>query len=219
MSTKHASESDLREFYAAESARIRAEFSARSDGRAAVNGRSTLVDSIALRLWKKLISPDTAGPQNLALVALGGYGRRWLFPYSDIDILFLHAGGGAERNLKGHIAQFSQEIWDLRLKLSQWCDAAVQRTTADIESLEMHSAVRNLMRLLERIKDFEKRVLAREPGLGQANLEALLGALSVLVQMLGPFVPHLAEDLWLQLGNEEQGSQTPWPGVSFKVPV
>ena len=107
----------------------------------------------------------------------------------------------------------------LRLKLAQWCEAAVQRTTADMEQLEMHSAVRNLMRLFDRIKDFEKRVLAREPGLSPANLEALLAALGVLVQMLGPFVPHIAEELWLALGNSEQPSQTPWPGVSFVVPA
>jgi leucyl-tRNA synthetase len=103
--------------------------------------------------------------------------------------------------------------------LQQWCEAAVERTTADMENLEMHSAVRNLMRLFDRIKDFEKRVLAREPALSAANLEALLGALGVLVQMLGPSAPHLAEELWLALGNEEQGSQTPWPGVSFRVPA
>jgi leucyl-tRNA synthetase len=102
----------------------------------------------------------------------------------------------------------------LRLKLGQWCEAAVERTTADIESLEMHSAVRNLMRLFDRIKDFEKRVLAREPALSPANLEALTAALSVLVQMLGPFVPHIAEELWLDLGHEVEGSQMPWPGVS-----
>ena len=107
----------------------------------------------------------------------------------------------------------------LRLKLGQWCEAAVQRTTAEMENLEMHSAVRNLMRLFDRIKDFEKRVLAREPGLGATNLEALLGALSVLAQMLGPFTPHLAEELWILLGNEDQGSQTPWPGVSCRVPA
>ncbi len=107
----------------------------------------------------------------------------------------------------------------LRLKLSQWLEAGVQRTTADMEELEMHSAVRNLMRLFDRIKDFEKRVLAREPGLSHANLESLLAALSVLVQMLGPFTPHLAEELWLALGNDEQPSQTPWPGVSFVVPA
>jgi [protein-PII] uridylyltransferase len=131
MSTKHASGNDLREFYAAESARIREDFSARGDGRAALHGRTALVDSIALRLWKELISPEAAGPQNFALVALGGYGRQWLFPYSDIDILFLHAGGGAERDLKGRIARFSQEIWDLRLKLSP-----ATRTLAECEKFD-----------------------------------------------------------------------------------
>jgi leucyl-tRNA synthetase len=105
----------------------------------------------------------------------------------------------------------------LRLKLAQWCEAAVQRTTTDMENLEMHSAVRNLMRLLDRIKDFEKRVLAREPGMSAANVEASISALSVLAAMLGPFVPHLAEELWLAFGNEVGGSQTPWPGVSFSV--
>jgi leucyl-tRNA synthetase len=104
----------------------------------------------------------------------------------------------------------------LRLKLAQWCDAAVERTTADMESLEMHSAVRNLMRFFDRIKDFEKRVLARDPQLGAANLESLLKALCTLAQMLGPFVPHLAEELWIAFGNEDL-TQTPWPGVSFKV--
>jgi leucyl-tRNA synthetase len=107
----------------------------------------------------------------------------------------------------------------LRLKLSGWCDAAVQRTTTDMEGLEMHSAVRNVMRLLDRIKDFEKKVLARQPELGAANVQALTDALTVLAQMLGPFVPHIAEELWVALGNDEHVTQTPWPGVSSTVPV
>jgi leucyl-tRNA synthetase len=107
----------------------------------------------------------------------------------------------------------------LRVKLGQWCQAALERTTADMDELEMHSAVRNLMRLFDRIKDFEKRVLAREPALSAANLEALTAALAMLVQMLGPFTPHLAEELWHALGGDEGVTQTPWPGVSFKVPA
>ena len=83
----------------------------------------------------------------------------------------------------------------------------------------MHSAVRNVMRLFDRIKDFEKRVLAREGELGRANRDALLEALRVLAQMLGPFAPHLAEELWIAFGREEHGAQTPWPGVSFQVPA
>ena len=107
----------------------------------------------------------------------------------------------------------------LRLRLAKWCDAAVERTTADMEQLEMHSAARNVMRLLDRIKDFEKRVLDRDGALSPANSEALVGALALLAQLLGPLTPHVAEELWIAFGNEGRGAQTPWPGVSFRVPA
>ena len=105
----------------------------------------------------------------------------------------------------------------LRLKLTQWCENAVKRTTEDMQSLEMHSAVRNVMRLFDRIKDFEKRVLARDSALSARDREALLDALAVLVQLLGPLAPHLAEELWITLGQDEHGAQTPWPGVSLEL--
>jgi leucyl-tRNA synthetase len=104
----------------------------------------------------------------------------------------------------------------LRLKLSQWTEKGIEKITEDMEALEMHSAVRNVMRLFDRIKDFEKRALAREDRLGSADTQALLGALSLLAQVLGPFAPHLAEELWVALGNNEHGVQTPWPGVSLQ---
>jgi leucyl-tRNA synthetase len=114
----------------------------------------------------------------------------------------------------------------LRLKHSLWCDAGVARITKDMESLEMHSAVRNVMRLFDRIKDFEKRVLARDSELSAANVDALVEALGVLAQTLGPLAPHLAEELWIALGRDrgsalagEHAAQTPWPGVSFEIPA
>jgi leucyl-tRNA synthetase len=105
----------------------------------------------------------------------------------------------------------------LRLKLAQWCEKGVEKITEDIEGLEMHSAVRNAMRLFDRIKDFEKRVIARKGALGQADSDSLIEALSLLAQLLGPFAPHIAEELWIAFGNDEHGVQTPWPGVSFQV--
>jgi leucyl-tRNA synthetase len=107
----------------------------------------------------------------------------------------------------------------LRLKLSQWCEKAVEKVTEDFEALEMHSAVRNVMRLFDRIKDFEKRVLARSEELNRANREALLQALELHAQMLAPCAPHVAEELWMAFGHEGHGAQTPWPGVSFEVPA
>ncbi len=104
------------------------------------------------------------------------------------------------------------------MKLGKWCETAVEKITEEMDDLEMHSAVRNVMRLFDRIKDFEKRVLARQPALGAADRDALNDALNVLVQLLGPFTPHLAEELWIALGHGDS-TQTPWPGVSSRVPA
>jgi leucyl-tRNA synthetase len=61
-------------------------------------------------------------------------------------------------------------------------------------------------------------VLTRQPELGPADSEALIEALGVLIQMLGPFAPHMSEELWIAFGHEAD-TQTPWPGVSSAVPA
>jgi [protein-PII] uridylyltransferase len=118
MSTAPSVTDGLRDTYTQESARIQREFAANGDGRAALAQRTALVESIVLALWKKLIVPPEGELQNLALVALGGFGRGWLFPYSDIDLLFLYADRATEEAFKDRIRHFSQELWDLRMKLS-----------------------------------------------------------------------------------------------------
>ncbi len=94
------------------------DFAATGDGRAAVAQRTQLIEDILRRLWRECISSDERGPQGFALVATGGFGRGWLFPYSDIDVLFLFADRGGETAHKEAVRRFSQELWDLKLKLS-----------------------------------------------------------------------------------------------------
>src|ERR1700730_12326655 len=110
--------SELRGSLSDESARIQKEFEASGDGRAAVAQRTRLVEDILARLWCDVISSDAGKPANFALVATGGFGRGWLFPYSDIDLLFLFGDRNAEQAFKDPVRRFSQELWDLRLKLS-----------------------------------------------------------------------------------------------------
>jgi [protein-PII] uridylyltransferase len=74
------------------------------------------------------------GPEDFALVATGGFGRGWLFPHSDIDLLFLHAGSSSETEFKDPIRRFSQELWDLRLKLSP-----ATRNLAECERLDANN--------------------------------------------------------------------------------
>src|ERR1035438_7103515 len=123
--------SELRGSLAEESARMARDFAATGDGRAAVTQRTRLVEDILKRLWRDLASTDETGPRDFALVATGGFGRGWLFPYSDIDLLFLHAGNDSESKFKDPIRRFSQELWDLRLKLSP-----ANRNLAECERLD-----------------------------------------------------------------------------------
>jgi len=110
--------SELRSSLSGESTRIQREFEASSDGRAAVAQRTRLVEGILARLWRDIISSDETKPANFALVATGGFGRGWMFPYSDIDLLFLFGDRDAEKAFKDPVRRFSQELWDLKLKLS-----------------------------------------------------------------------------------------------------
>jgi [protein-PII] uridylyltransferase len=101
-----------------ESARIQREFESTGDGRAAVAQRTRLIEDVLARLWRDIVSPDETRPPNFALVATGGFGRGWLFPYSDIDLLFLFGDREAEQFYKDPVRRLSQELWDLRVKLS-----------------------------------------------------------------------------------------------------
>jgi leucyl-tRNA synthetase len=140
----------------------------------------------------------------------------WEYTHRQLDAAEAEDGASTSNGTGSPIADTSEH---LRLKLSQWSENAVKRTTEDMENLEMHSAVRNVMRLFDRIKDFEKRVLAREGEVSRVNREALVEALALLARMLGPLAPHAAEELWIACGGSEHGAQTPWPGVSFEVPA
>ncbi len=110
--------SELRGCLAEESAQMARDFAATGDGRAAVATRTRLIEDILKRMWRDLISADEQGLRDFALVATGGFGRGWLFPYSDIDLLFLYADRRSEETHKEVVRRFSQELWDLKLKLS-----------------------------------------------------------------------------------------------------
>ncbi|MGB0014654.1 MAG: nucleotidyltransferase domain-containing protein, partial [Candidatus Sulfotelmatobacter sp.] len=109
---------ELRSSLAEVSDRIAREFEATGDGRAAIAERTLLIEEILSRLWREFVSSDETGPRGFTLVATGGFGRGWLFPYSDIDLLFLFADRSGEEAHKTEVQRFSQELWDLKLRLS-----------------------------------------------------------------------------------------------------
>src|SRR6266567_3511876 len=112
-----APSSTLAELYAGESARVRYTFETTGEGLAAARERSRLVDKVATQLYRDLLSPDPTGPGNFCLVAVGGYGRQELFPYSDVDLLFLSESARISESFRQPVAAIARALWDLRLRV------------------------------------------------------------------------------------------------------
>jgi leucyl-tRNA synthetase len=100
----------------------------------------------------------------------------------------------------------------LRRRLANWCQVACEKVTRDLERLELQRAAHNAMLLLTRIQDFERRAFERSGDeLREEDREAVAAALSLLVQMLAPLTPHIAEELWSLAGNRTMVATAPWP--------
>ncbi len=87
----------------------------------------------------------------------------------------------------------------------------MEKITEDTRELEMHSAVRNVMRLFDRIRDYEKRVIAKRGWLCAEDYEALIEALRMLARVLMPFAPHIAEQLLIDSMPAGAEIDTSWP--------
>lgn len=129
----------------------------------ALEERTSAVDALVLKAWEERLGE--AVPGDLALIAVGGYGRRQLFPYSDVDLLLLAANDKIIASVKEPIARFLQQLWDAGLRVSHSV-----RTPAECSELNDRNIELNISLL-------DQRYLAG----GQA-------VYGVLVQKLARFV-------------------------------
>jgi len=106
----------LRSFYKEESDRVRRDFEANGSGRSCTQDRTQLVDKLLFHLWEH--QPALSSNAGFALAALGGYGRRALYPHSDIDLLFLCENEALRTRAKDPVRSICQELWDTGLRVS-----------------------------------------------------------------------------------------------------
>ena len=189
----------MRSFLVAASERIAGDFAANGDGRAAVAQRTLLIEDILSRLWREFIFPGQSGSHGFALVATGGFGRGWLFPYSDIDILFLFADRAAEETHRESVQRFSQELWDLKLRLSP-----ASRTLAECDRYDPNNTEFTISLLDCRFLAGDRELFARLhdksiPKLVARESKALLQGLAEVTQerhgKFGHTVFHLEPNL------------------------
>jgi [protein-PII] uridylyltransferase len=86
-----------------------------ADIRSLVLGRATFVDGLLKHLWQLT---GLQQHHHLCLVAVGGYGRGQLQPYSDIDLLIL-SDKSFSKEQQAAISSFIALLWDIGLDLGQ----------------------------------------------------------------------------------------------------
>ncbi|MEK6787589.1 MAG: [protein-PII] uridylyltransferase [Pseudomonadota bacterium] len=72
------------------------------------------IDEVLRHAWVNLGLDQYA---DLALLAVGGYGRAELHPASDVDVLILHDGADLPTGAEEAVSQFITHLWDLGLDI------------------------------------------------------------------------------------------------------
>ncbi|HEX5802148.1 MAG TPA: [protein-PII] uridylyltransferase [Azospira sp.] len=90
---------------------LRQAYESDADAEAMLGGRCRLIDDVLRELWL-----EQGFPAELALVAVGGYGRGELYPASDVDLLIL-LPGEPDDALKSQLEELVGLFWDIGLEI------------------------------------------------------------------------------------------------------
>jgi len=95
---------------------IEQEFISKGDAARVQSALSSAMDALAMEAYRSTI--ESVLPQGAALVAIGGYGRRELFPYATVDLLVLLEGESPWVSLREPLSEFVRLLWDAGLRLN-----------------------------------------------------------------------------------------------------
>src|SRR5256885_1618397 len=128
-----------RKFLKIEEHRLRLRQQAGDGGRELCARRVDLIDVLLRHVFAAAdhVVTDCDGSSTIALVALGGYGRRELNPFSDVDVMFLHREQG--RNVSKATSQIIEQVlyllWDIGFKVghsTRTIKEAIEAANADM---------------------------------------------------------------------------------------
>jgi [protein-PII] uridylyltransferase len=108
-----------KKFLKLEEHRLRLKHYSGAGGLEVVRDRAILLDVVLRHLFEGAVefSPFASQALPVALIAIGGYGRGELNPYSDVDILFLHETGKIQPDAADVIEQVLYMLWDIGFKV------------------------------------------------------------------------------------------------------
>ncbi len=147
----------------------------------------------SLRLYELFIAPyelDAAWDPNGIVGTYRFLNRVWNLTYEFID---------SPESVE------SDNTGEHEMALNSHLHSAIRKTTHDLDRLSFNTAIASLMELTNNLyKTKEEFPLER-------NSSAWRDAIESLLLLLAPFAPHIAEELWSELGHEESIHIHAWP--------
>ena len=110
---------------------LRKEFENGAGAPALIRGRSWQIDQVLQRAWPRFMGQVT---EQLALVAVGGYGRSELMPGSDVDLLIL-LPDNENNQFDQQITELVTFLWDIGLEVGhsiRTIKDCVEQSLADV---------------------------------------------------------------------------------------
>jgi [protein-PII] uridylyltransferase len=115
------------------------------------HGRSAIIDAMVSHLFEHAIEGYARSqgptPAAVSVIALGGYGRRELAPWSDVDIMFLYpskARAAVVERLQAHLThEILYPLWDCALKVGH------STRTVDDVFVQARKEIQTMTSLLE----------------------------------------------------------------------
>jgi [protein-PII] uridylyltransferase len=182
MQVNESTSSGMRGKYQRVMLEIRGAFETGASGSATIVARSRALDELVCGLWQQVVEQDGRLGNGIAVLAVGGYGRRELFPYSDVDLLFLLDGRVVEKDVKDAIRRVNQELWDCGIRVSPATRKLTECERFDEDNAEFCLSLMDHRLLTGDAELYNKLTVQVVPKLLQRDQKAIVEQLLKLTQ-------------------------------------
>ena len=153
------------------------------------------------------------------MLALGGYGRKDLFPFSDIDVLFAFADDDTEKNARPAVRAIIQAMWDIGLRASPATRTVKECTRFDPDNLEFTLSTFDHRFLSGNFQFYQKLHNETFPGLILSEWNQIAQKLGEVARSrhtrYGNTIFHLEPNLKECPGGLRDFNLAPWFGLLF----
>lgn len=149
---------------------IQQQFFATGEAAPVLAGLSTAIEQMTVDAYRASLAalPDSS----IAMLAVGGFGRRELFPFSDVDVLILIDRESQAAGIKSALSEFVRVLWDAGLRLSHSVRTVVECAEIHEGNVELSISLLD-RRLLDGSTDLYNRLETKLQGFFERQSRAL----------------------------------------------